>query len=248
MTDSERSHMPKDEKDSAKAPPPKRGGGAHHIYTELKNEILELKLEPSSPLDETALAARFSMSRSPIREALVRLSADGLVRTLSNRSTIVAPLNIELLPRFIEAIDYLQRAVTVLAAMHRTDADITVMTQAAESYDAICETGDALTMSEANKTFHMAIANAGGNPYLAKAYERLLDEGRRVLHFHFKHIRKQGGPFPFSPEHHLMIAAIKNQNTVEADRLAHEHTRIFDDRLKEFMQINYLAQPSDISD
>ncbi|MFD0981004.1 GntR family transcriptional regulator [Tropicimonas aquimaris] len=221
----------------------KRGDGARHVFDTLRDEILELILAPGEPLDETALAARFAMSRSPIREALIRLSAGGLVRTLPNRSTIVAPLDIATLPRFVEAVDYLQRAVTRLAARHRTEADIAVMAQAAVDYDAVCPTGEALALSEANKVFHMSIAHAGANPYLAQSYERLLDEGRRILHFHFTHIRKHGSVFPLSPEHHQMVEAITARDEAEADRLAHLHTRVFDDRIKDFMKVTYLEQP-----
>ncbi|AKO99179.1 Transcriptional regulator (plasmid) [Marinovum algicola DG 898] len=221
----------------------KRGGGSRHVLDALRDEILELKLAPGTALDETALAARFGMSRSPIREALIRLSAVGLVQMLPNRSTIVAPLDIATLPRFVEAVDYLQRATARLAARHRTEADIAAMSRAAHDYDALCPTGQALALSEANKVFHMSIANAGGNRYLAQSYERMLDEGRRILHFHFAHVRKSGSEFPLSPEHHLMVSAIAAQDEAEADRLAHNHTRVFEDRIADFMKVTYLGQP-----
>ncbi|WP_323768579.1 GntR family transcriptional regulator [Marinovum sp.] len=221
----------------------KRGGGSRHVLEVLRDEILELRLAPGTALDETALAARFAMSRSPVREALIRLSAVGLVQMLPNRSTIVAPLDIATLPRFVEAVDYLQRATTRLAARHRSEADLAAMTQAACDYDALCPGGKALALSEANKVFHMTIAHAGGNRYLAQSYERLLDEGRRILHFHFAHVRKSGSEFPLSPEHHRMVEAIKARDEAEADRLAHNHTRVFEDRIRDFMKVTYLEQP-----
>lgn len=222
---------------------PKRGDGARRVYRDLRDEILELKLAPGAPLDETSIAKRFAMSRSPVREAIVRLSAEGLVHTLSNRSTIVAPIDIATLPRFIEAIDYLQRATTRLAAIHRSDEEITAMREAAQSYDALCKVGEPLALSEANKTFHMHIARAGRNPYLAQAYERLLDEGRRLLHFHYASVRRDGTEFPLSPAHHQMVDAIEAKDGIMADRLAHEHTQVLHNRMQEFMRVSYLGQP-----
>lgn len=66
------------------------GAAAREIYHVLRDEILTLVLEPGLPLDETSLSKRFSVSRSPVREALNRLLAERLVETLPNRSTIVA--------------------------------------------------------------------------------------------------------------------------------------------------------------
>ncbi len=217
----------------------KRGGGSRTVFKTLRNEILELKLAPGSALDESGLAKRFEMSRSPIREALVRLSADGLVHTLENRSTIVAPLDLADLPRFVEALDYLQRVVTRLAAVHRSEDDLIRMTEAAEIYDQTCDTNDALTMSAANKEFHLSVASAGRNPYFTEMYRKLLDEGRRILHMHYARQRINKDPYPLSPEHFAMIEAIRQRDTKEADRLAHNHTRVFHERLVEFMQVEF---------
>lgn len=222
--------------------PPRRGGGARHVYEVLRDEILELKLAPSVPLDETSLAKRFNLSRSPVREALVRLSAAGLVKMLSNRSTIVAPLDPVKLPRFIEALDYVQRVVTRLAALHRTEENLAEMEDVARAYHARCEQGAPLRLSEANKAFHMAVARAGGNPYFADAYERLLDEGRRILHLHYAHFKNANDPFPLSLEHFEMIEAIRRQDEGEADRLAREHKRIFHERLMEFMRVTFIKE------
>lgn len=223
---------------SAKA---KRGSGAKLVYETLKDEILELRQTPGVPLDETGLAERFGLSRSPIREALVRLSSEGLVEVLSNRSTIVAPLNLVEFPRYVEALDYLQRVVTRLAARNRTAVDLERMTAAAEAYDDTCREGNPLKMSEANKAFHITIAEAAQNPYFTTAYGRLLDEGRRILHMHYFRRRESDDRYPLGPEHFDMIEAIRRQDEDEASRLAHEHTRMFHDRLLEFMQANYVA-------
>ena len=71
----------------------RRGGGVAHVYETLRNEIIELKLAPGSPIDETELSERFAMSRTPIREALVRLAAEGLITALTNRTTIVSNID-----------------------------------------------------------------------------------------------------------------------------------------------------------
>ena len=60
-----------------------KGTGARFAYETLRDEILSLALAPGQLLDETTFAERFGMSRSPVREAFIRLAGDGLVVTLA---------------------------------------------------------------------------------------------------------------------------------------------------------------------
>src|SRR5690606_16010874 len=114
--------------------------------------------KPGEVLDETALAERFDMSRSPVREALIRLAGEELVVALSNRSTIVAPIEVNTFPKYVEALDLAQRINTRLAAVFRTPADINLIARRQKEFQAAVRTGIHLEMSEANKQFHMAIA------------------------------------------------------------------------------------------
>ena len=227
------------EENQLATPKQAKGRGSKFVYDELKREILSLVLQPGTPLDETSLAERFAMSRSPIREALVRLSAEGLVVMLSNRSTLVAPINLTEFPRYVEALDFLQRINTRLAAQNRSEPEISLMTQEARAFERACAANDYLAMSATNRDFHMAIANAGKNPYVARAYGQLLDEGRRILHMHFDYIRASSTDSLLGSEHEDMIEAVRVQDIELADRLAHNHTRQFHNRFVEFLSANY---------
>jgi len=228
------------EKPKETTPRQAKGGGAKFVYQELRNEILSLKLAPGEPLDETTLAQRFAMSRSPIREALVRLSGEGLVEMLPNRSTLVAPVDLAKFPRYVEALDFLQRINTRLAAKSRTEADLAKMTSQASAFETACQAGNFLQMSAANRDFHMAVAAAGKNTYLARAYGQLLDEGRRILHMHFEFIQSSPNDHMLTSEHFAIADAIQMQDVELADRLAHAHTRQFHDRFMNFMRANYI--------
>jgi DNA-binding GntR family transcriptional regulator len=216
-----------------------RGTGWKSVYETLRNEILALTLQPGQLLDETTLAERFDMSRSPVREALIRLSGEDLVVTLSNRSTIVAPIEVTTFPKYVEALDIAQRMNTRLAAALRTDADLKTIVRRQREFEAAVRTGNHLEMSEANKQFHMAIAHAGRNPYLASFYERLLNQGQRMLHLHFEYIERTREGHLLTDEHHLMFEAIKAKDVEKADELAHAHTRQFQVNFIDFMRENY---------
>lgn len=221
-----------------------KGSGWRDVYETLRSEILSLDLTPGQLLDETTLANRFDLSRSPVREALIRLSGDELVVTLPNRSTIVAPIEVASFPKYVEALDIAQRMNTRLAAELRSDADIKAIIRRQQDFVAAVKTGNHLMMSEANKEFHMAIARAGRNPYLANFYERLLNQGRRMLHLHFDFLERTHEGYLLTDEHDAMIEAIKQRDVQRADELAHAHTRQFRDNFMDFMRENYTTDIS----
>ncbi len=216
-----------------------KGTGWRFAYDTLRDEILSLALEPGQLLDETTLADRFGMSRSPVREALIRLAGEELVVTLANRSTIVAPIDVIAFPKYVEALDIAQRMNTRLAAELRTDADLKAIARRQKDFEASVKVGRHLAMSLANKEFHMAIAAAGRNPYLAGFYERLLDQGRRMLHLHFQYIERTRDGYLLTDEHAAMFEAIRDRDVSRADALAHAHTRQFRNNFIDFMKENY---------
>lgn len=216
----------------------KRHGG-RYIYEELRKQILTLKLKPGSPLDEVSLAAQFGLSRSPVRDALARLISEGLVTILPNRTTLVTPFEIEDFPNYISALDLIQRAVTRLAATQHNDEDLERIRTADAVYLDAVTSGDFQAMSETNKAFHIAIAEAGKNPYFISYYEKLLGEGQRLAHLHFDYIISAASTTTrLGRDHDEIIDAIAARNPDEAEKAAHEHTMLFQRRFLAYMQQN----------
>lgn len=223
---------------------PGKGKGWKFVYDTLRTEIIALILQPGQLLDETTLAERFDLSRSPVREALIRLSVEDLVVTLPNRSTIVAPIEVLTFPKYVDALDIAQRMNCRLAAELRTEADLKIIAGRQRKFEAAVKSCDHLAMSATNKDFHMAIAHAGQNPYLTSFYEKLLDQGRRMLHLHFAFLERTHEGYLLTDEHGDMLQAIKDRDVERADKLAHDHTRQFRDTFIRFMQENYTTDVS----
>ena len=200
----------------------RRGSGVSHVYEKLRNEIVELKLEPGSPIDELHLAERFSLSRTPIREALVRLAAEGLITTLPNRATIVSNIDFLNLPHFFDALTLMYRVTTRLAAANLQAEDIGRIRAAQADFAAAVEARDALAMIASNRDFHIEIARAGRNRYYTELFRQLLDEGRRILRLYYSSFQDVLPP-QYVAEHEDMIAAIIARDVAEADRLAGLH-------------------------
>lgn len=208
--------------DSNSLPERKRGSGVKLVYDLLRDEILDLKLAPGSPVDEVQLAERFKMSRTPIREALVRLAGEGLIETLPNRSTMVANIDFLNLNTLFDALVLMYRVTTRLAAQNHRPEDLPVIRGFHEDYAAAVKARDTLAMIATNAAFHAAIADAGRNPYFTGLFRRLLDEARRILRLYYQSYEEQF-PQRFVEEHAAIIAAIEARDLEAADRIGKAH-------------------------
>lgn len=200
----------------------KRGSGVKVVYDILRDEILDLELPPGSPIDEVQLSERFGMSRTPIREALVRLAGEGLIDTLPNRSTMVSQIDFLNMHSYFDALVLMYRVTTQLAAKYHRPEDLEAVRALQAEFANAVEAQDALAMISTNAALHLAIAEAGRNPYFTSLFSRLLNEGRRLLRLYYQSYNDQL-PRRFVEEHDEIIAAIEARNTELAERLAREH-------------------------
>ncbi len=199
-----------------------RGRGSQIVYDELRKAILDLSLEPGSPLDEVSLSEQFDMSRTPIREALVRLAAEDLVTTLPNRNTIVSPIDFVAMPVYFEALCLMYRVTTRSAAVHHRPEHLVSVRAHEAAFAAAVERRDAIAMIGANRDFHVAIAEAGGNSYFTTFFAKLLDEGRRVLRLYYSSFDDRL-PRRYVVDHEEMVRAIERRDANLADSIAAEH-------------------------
>ena len=211
----------------------KRGSGVRVVYESLRDEILDLTLPPGSPIDEVQLAERFNMSRTPIREALVRLAGEGLVETLPNRSTMVSNIDFLNLHTFFDALTLMYRVTTRLAAQNHLPGDLDRIRAHQADFAAAVAAQEALAMIATNREFHAAIAEAGRNPYYTALFLRLLDEGRRLLRLYYQSFDDRL-PQEFVDEHEAMIAAITARDVEAADRLARSHANQIVRQIQQF--------------
>ncbi|WP_267549403.1 GntR family transcriptional regulator [Rhizobium rhizogenes] len=200
----------------------KRGSGVKVVYDILRDEILHLELPPGSPIDEVQLSERFGMSRTPIREALVRLAGEGLIDTLPNRSTMVSQIDFLNMHSYFDALVLMYRVTTQLAAKYHRPEDLEIVRARQAEFAEAVDAQDALAMISTNAALHLAIAEAGRNPYFTSLFGRLLNEGRRLLRLYYQSYDDRL-PRRFVEEHDEMIAAIAARDTELAERLAREH-------------------------
>ena len=169
-----------------KAPPRKRGRrGALQVYDVLREEILWARIAPGSALDERDLAARFEVSRTPIREALLLLAGERLVQFLPNRTSIVAPFSLD------NTGDYLDTALIISRAMARAAAlsgraEATVLNEHVQRFVQAVEADDWEASLKSELEALRQLAGLSRNIFLIKYFDEAIDAGMRmrVLHYY----------------------------------------------------------------
>lgn len=210
-----------------------RGSNATSIYEVLRRQIISMELVPGAVLDEAGLSRDFKLSRSPIREAIIRLAGEGLVTVLPNRSTIVSTLDLQALPSFLDALELIQRAVTRLAAIHWTQDQFERIQQFSLEFERALDAKDTGQTLSANYNYHMAIAEAARNKYLKLLYGRLLDEGKRLLRMNFsvEADLARHGSSALVQEHRDITEAIAARDADRAEELGYQHALRFRNRI-----------------
>jgi DNA-binding GntR family transcriptional regulator len=193
-----------------------RGTGASYVHEQLKNRILHLELMPGTLLDETEISRQFGVSRSPVREALIRLSAEGLVQNFRNRTAIVAQFDIASLPSYFDAMQLLYRLSARLASQNPNPAKLEKLRRDHEEHERALRRRDIRNMVRFNREFHMTIAEMGGNPYVLTWMSGLLDQGQRLLGLYGMHLpdRVSGD---FLKAHRDIMAAIAKKDADAAE-------------------------------
>lgn len=165
-----------------------RGGRAHEIRTALQEEIESGKLPPGTPLDERALAARFQVSRTPVREALQQLAVHDLVRIAPRQGVSVARLSISQVRSIMETVGELESLAAKLAARRVDDALRQQLDQALQRCQDAAVQGGAAEYAVANTLFHETVYAGGRNPYVADLIRKARRQIQRyrIKDFHTK--------------------------------------------------------------
>ena len=180
--------------------------GALQVYDALREDILWLRIKPGSALDEVGLAARFKVSRTPVREALLLLSGEGFVQFLPNRTTIVAPMLLNNTGDYLDMLLILSRGVARSAAKaDKADGDI--MRTHLDACSAAIETGDHNAALKADNSFRRYLAGLTGNMFQIKYFDQVLDGGVRSKILHY---------FPTATKEELRAAIARLSNLAEA--------------------------------
>ena len=190
------------------------------VHERLRAAILGGELPPGSRLSVPELARRLNVSRSPIREAVLQLVAEGLAVEHSRRGAEVARINLSDLLEIYAVRAALEGLAARLCAGTMSAADLTALRGVVDAQGAPAVSGDVARFRELDHRFHQIIVQSCGNLRLSRSAEQLATELRlagSLLADSAEHLRKS------HTEHRRIVAALIARDAQEAESAMREH-------------------------
>ncbi|MDR6873236.1 DNA-binding GntR family transcriptional regulator [Bosea sp. BE125] len=203
------------------------------LRLQIADEIVSGALEPGTPLDEQELAARFGVSRTPVREAIRQLSSSGLVSVRPHRGAVVALPTPSQLHDMFEVMAELEGLCAGLAARNMTVPERRGLEALHQALRTLVHEGDPARYHETNEAFHAAIYAGTHNGYLA---ELTLMTRARVAPFRRAQFRATGRLGGSYQEHDTIVQAILRGDQAGATEAMRAHIGIVRDAFSSYAE------------
>ncbi|MER7337304.1 GntR family transcriptional regulator [Streptomyces sp. NPDC000075] len=173
----------------ATAPPPAAPSptAAERVYRHVKQSVLDRRYEGGVLLTEGELALAVGVSRTPVREALLRLETEGLLKLYPKKGALVLPVSAQEIADVVET-RLLVEEFTVRRAVPAPPALLERLAELLEELRRCADRGDLAAMMAADRCFHAEIVRHAGNQILSRLYDQLRDRqlrmGVALLHAH----------------------------------------------------------------
>jgi DNA-binding GntR family transcriptional regulator len=194
-----------------------------YAYAELQRRILTGVLPAGAVIPQAKLAAEIGVSTTPLREAIRRLSAEGMVELEAHRDARVTPVSADEARHLYQVRENLDPLAAALAAQMRTASDIAAISAAFDRLSPIASASD-LDALVRHREFHRTVYRASGNPVLIDILERLWDKADRYRVIGLSH----RGDSPedrsrVTAEHRAIMEAVADGDADRANAVMRKH-------------------------
>ncbi|MBQ0998038.1 GntR family transcriptional regulator [Streptomyces sp. RK62] len=200
--------------------PVKQPPAADRVYSHVKQGVLERRYEGGTLLTEGELADAVGVSRTPVREALLRLEAEGLLKLYPKKGALVLPVSAQEIKDVVET-RMLVEEHAARKAIPAPPGLLERLEELLERQKAQAAAGDLAGAAVTDRCFHAEIVRSGGNEILSRLYDQLRDRqlrmGAAVMHSHPDRIAKTLG------EHEEILTALRSGDAQAAVELVHRH-------------------------
>ncbi|WP_288960835.1 GntR family transcriptional regulator [uncultured Sulfitobacter sp.] len=212
------------------------------VYVELKTSIIVGDIQQGAVFNEAELAARFSVSTSPVKEALSRLRQDGLVRVIGRRGYAVTELTLQDFHDLIEIRIVLECAACELAARLVTDDHVAQMRALSSVEMDLLDGESRRAFTRANQDFHELIPKIAGNARMLRAIQQNFVDMQRAL---FLDIAR-GDEVGLIHDHDDIIEALARRDPQAARRAMYQHIiqardRVINRMMRRHSNLQYMS-------
>lgn len=207
---------------------------AEEVRAKLADDIIDGKLYPGMPLDETEIAGQYGVSRTPLREAIRDLAAMGLVETRAHRSAIVRRPSPDHIRQMFDVMAELEALCAGLSAVCMTPAERSELQGIHDRLAGVLRENDPRHYHRVNEDFHGAIYAGSHNSYLI---ELTLATRRRLSPFRRAQFLSSGRLARSYAEHDGILQAILQGNRDRASVLMRSHILTVEDSYEEYAGI-----------
>lgn len=190
------------------------------IYYKLREEIINLYLEPGTSISEKELSEKYSVSRTPVREALVRLAQEGLVQIYPQRGTIVSLIDLSAVEdgRFLR--EHLERAVVKEACREFSQENMLALEMNLKLQQMYIESHDDKKLFEADEEFHKIIFEGSNKKRIWNSINDGSTEFQRIRMLRLAANSSWDNIFE---QHKEIFDSIKNKDPEKAEKYMKEH-------------------------
>ncbi|WP_298220336.1 GntR family transcriptional regulator [Halothiobacillus sp.] len=190
-----------------------------YVYDALKEKILSFEIYPGSRVTESELADLFMVSRTPVREALLRLESEGFLTIRPKQGCFIKPINIEELGEYYGVRTALEVAAVEGACHYMPESELQQLLHLWSPDQALVE-HSADQMEDKDESFHISLALGSGNSTLVKYLQDVNDHIRIIRRVDFQDEERVKRTYA---EHHAIIEAIVGREVDKARNLMKRH-------------------------
>lgn len=208
------------------------------IYDQLRADILQLRLPPGTEIREAELAARFEVSKSPVRDALMRLEREALVITSPRQGYRVAAVSLADVQDMFHLRAALERACMERIVRQASTEQLATL-EPFRRFEADDWAGGFI---DYNRAFHGTLADLAANVRMRDQLRELVDQMERVVLMSVNKVRQgSGNTQSLVDEHCRMIDALQERAAKRAERLAEQHITLAGKRVYEAITRSMIA-------
>lgn len=202
----------------------KQPPAADRVYSHVKQAVLDRHYEGGTLLTEGELAEAVGVSRTPVREALLRLEVEGLIRLYPKKGALVLPVSAQEIADVVET-RMLVEEHAVRKAVPPSAMLVARLEELLDRQKAEAAAGDLAAAAVTDRCFHAEIVRDGGNEILSRLYDQLRDRqlrmGVAIMNAHPDRIAKS------LTEHEEILDALRAGDADRAVELVHRHVDWF---------------------